>query len=385
MISSRRFSALSLAIGLLATGFLVPGFAATSQAAGADDQAAQNLRAPESAAASESAASGDLPPDAPADAVKTWEKANSDKRGTWTFLVENDVAAGTDRHYTNGLHLGWLSASGEAPTFVGEVASFLPFLLSPEGKKRIGYTIGQSMFTPSEISISEPQANDRPWAGWLYAGVALLSETPKTLESLELDIGVVGPAAQAEFVQSKWHHLIGATQPRGWNNQLDNEPAIVLIYEKKWREDVIRFAGPDSDYGIDVTPVLGGAIGNVFTYASAGLSLRIGENLPSDFGPPRIRPSLPGSGFFDLADRFGWYIFGSAEGRAVARNIFLDGNTFTDGPSVDKKPFVGDLQVGLAIMFDQVRVTLAQIYRTREFEGQNEPDRFATMSLSLKF
>ena len=308
-----------------------------------------------------------------------------DNRGTWTFLVENDMLAGTDHHYTNGLHLSWLSASDDAPAAAREAASSVPFLLAPEGKRRIGYNFGQSMFTPNDIKIREAQPKDRPWAGYLYGGVALLSETPRTLDTLEIDFGVVGPASFAEQTQKKWHELIGSPQPKGWNNQIKNEPTIAALYERKWRQEIWHFAGPDSGLGIDMTPLVGAALGNVFTYASTGLALRFGDDLPSDFGPPRVRPSLPGSGFFDLDDRFGWYVFTSAEGRAVAHNIFLDGNTFEDSASVDKLPFVADFQLGLAFMINSARVTITQVYRTREFRSQNEPDRFSAISLSFKF
>ena len=261
----------------------------------------------------------------------------------------------------------------------------MPFLLAPDGKRRIGINFGQSMFTPNDIKIREPQPDDRPWAGYLYGGVALLSETPHTLDALELDVGIVGPASFAEQTQKKWHELIGSPEPEGWNSQLKNEPTVALIYERKWRQEVWRFAGPESDLGVDITPHVGAALGNVFTYAATGVGLRIGDDLPADFGPPRIRPSLPGSAFFQLDDRFGWYLFATAEGRAVARNIFLDGNTFEDSASVDKLPFVADFQVGVAFMINEARVTIAQVYRTREFRSQNEPDRFGVVTLSLKF
>jgi len=37
------------------------------------------------------------------------------------------------------------------------------------------------------------------------------------------------------------------------------------------------------------------------------------------------------------------YLFAFVDGRAVGRDIFLDGNTFTDSHSVTRKTFVGDL------------------------------------------
>ena len=57
---------------------------------------------------------------------------------------------------------------------------------------------------------------------------------------------------------------------------------------------------------------------------------------------------MPGGGYFRRKKGFNWYLFAGLEGRAVFRNIFLDGNTFTDSHSVDSKHFVGDIQAGLA-------------------------------------
>ena len=82
---------------------------------------------------------------------------------------------------------------------------------------------------------------------------------------------------------------------------------------------------------------------------TGGLTLRLGEDLQRDFGPPRVRPALAGSGMFRPTGQFSWYVFGGAEGRVVARDIFLDGNTFRDSLSVDKKRFVADFQVGLVV------------------------------------
>ena len=309
-----------------------------------------------------------------------------DKRGTWSAVIENDkFISGTDRDYTTGTHFSYLSAPGELPNWANELAAKIP-LLASEGKRRIGYNIGQSIFTPEDTETSALVRDDRPYAGWLYGGVALLSEKPNTLDTLELDLGIVGPHAFGEQVQNNFHRLIGSPESNGWDNQLDDEPGVLLIYERKWRTPDWRFSDSNSRLGIDATPHVGATLGNVFTYAGAGLGIRIGQNLPSDFGPPRIRPGLPGAGFFDLqSGQTAWYFFASAEGRAVARNIFLDGNTFTDSHSVDKEPFVGDFQLGFAFMINSARITYAQVFRTKEYEGDEPFDSFGTLSLSLKF
>ena len=55
------------------------------------------------------------------------------------------------------------------------------------------------------------------------------------LDTLQLDLGVIGPAAGGEFVQNNFHRLIGVSPANGWANQLHNEPTIGLTFERRWR------------------------------------------------------------------------------------------------------------------------------------------------------
>ena len=306
-----------------------------------------------------------------------------DQRGSFSVLIENDALNGTDSHYTNGLKLSWVSAENDLPEFGHWLAKNLP-LLSKRGRKRIGYALGQNMYTPSNISIDTLQSDDRPYAGWLYGEVGIVSETGSRLDNATLSFGVVGPMSQAKNTQQVWHKLFDLNRPRGWAHQLDNEPTLNLTVERKWRN-----IWPHSSYlfGLDgdVTPHVGAALGNVFTHGAGGITLRIGQNLRNDFGPPRIRPSQPGSSHFTPWDDFGWYLFGGLEGRLVLRNMFLDGNTFSDSQSVDKKMMVGDAQLGVALVFSRFRLAFTQVFRSIEYEGQANADRFTAVSLTARF
>jgi lipid A 3-O-deacylase len=301
---------------------------------------------------------------------------------SFSILVENDVFTGTDRHYTNGFRASCLSAEGKMPGYGEWLGRNLP-MLAENGAKRMGFAIGQNIYTPENISISAPQPADRPWAGWLYGEVSVVSETRERLDTAALSLGVVGPWSGAEFTQRRWHELINVQDPKGWGNQLDNEPALNLTLDRQWR----YLALPNLlGLNADITPHVGGAVGNVMTHAAAGATFRFGEDLVDDFGgPPRIRPSLPGAAHFKPHDGFGWYVFAGFEGRAVARNIFLDGNTFGGGPSVDKKPLVGDAQTGVALVFPHFRITYTWVFRTKEFYGQDEGDLFGAVSLTARF
>jgi lipid A 3-O-deacylase len=306
-----------------------------------------------------------------------------------SIQFENDFfGGGTDRHFSHGTRIECLTSpiqwmtdvADKVPWFRSERARSNP---KDELKARASFSLGQNIYTPEDTAATQLLTEDRPYAGWLYMGFGLVAEQgTKRYDKLELEIGMVGPYSFAEDVQTFWHSLLGLQVPQGWDNQLENEPGAVLYYEQ-----TRRFERQNLGWGLDadVLPHFGGALGNVFTYGAVGITFRIGSGLEDDFGPPRIRPSLPGSAYFRPEKGFNGYLFAGLEGRAVLYNIFLDGNAFTDSHSVDKKPFVGDLQAGLVFQWNRFRITYTQIFRTKEFDGQDDGDIFGSVSLSYQF
>ena len=81
----------------------------------------------------------------------------------------------------------------------------------------------------------------------------------------------------------------------------------------------------------------------------------------------------------------GFHVFARADGRALAHNIFLDGNTFGDSPSVGHNVFVADLSTGFVLNWHNTKMSYAVVYRTREFNAQIAPQLFGTVSLNVTF
>lgn len=301
--------------------------------------------------------------------------------GTLNLVIENDKFSGTDRHYTNGLQLSYLSPKDDVPALLRAFARILPGV-SNDAALRAGFSVGHNIYTPQNTELTTPIPGDRPYAGWLYGGFAILAETEDNLSTWQLNAGVVGPSAQGEFVQNTFHDWIGVGQAKGWDNQLHDEAGVQLIYEHKWR-NLVEWGS--MGLGADLTPHAGASLGNVATYFNAGAMVRVGKDLRNDFGPPRIHPSLPGSAFFLPRSKWSWYLFGGVDGRAVAYNIFLDGNTDGDSLDVEKKNFVYDIQAGAAITIGRLYMAYTHVYRSREFDGQDRADRFGAISLSVNF
>lgn len=150
-----------------------------------------------------------------------------------------------------------------------------------------------------------------------------------------------------------------------------------LIYERKWRYST---GEARTGWGVDFIPRLGLVLGNVSTYANAGFEVRAGSRMPDNFGVNLIRPSSDSNA--RRRPSFDAFVFFLADGRGVARDITLDGNTFRDSPSVDRKIFVYDYAGGFSFGTRHWQVTYTQARRSKEFDLQDDPQDFGSLSLS---
>lgn len=311
------------------------------------------------------------------------------------LTTENDkYFAGTDRHYTNGLRLSFLGETrlDESPAFVRKVAGLVPTLHGRAAQLqtyKVGVALGQNIYTPTDIATASPRPGDRPYAGWLYGALTFQAQSTnaRLLRIVELAFGVVGPSALGRQAQNGFHTLIGVPHARGWAHQLHDEPGLILTWERRYRVGQIQL--PLAGLRSDLIVRGGVSLGNVRTNLATGFAVRLGWRLPSDFGADLIRPA---GGSLASAHRSSVYFFASTETRLVARDIFLDGNTWRASPSVPKRPVVADLNVGVVLRFPVagprlkgLQLAYTQNYRTKEFYGQPRRDVFGSIGLSFLF
>ena len=312
----------------------------------------------------------------------------------FTALEENDsLFFNSDKHYTQGLRfsdlIGGVPSSGSLWDDAFNLLNFGPFF-QQGGIRKTAILAGQSIFTPKNLSLKPPDPRDRPYAGWLYGGISMLQESRlaiadgSMLENFEVDFGMVGPGALGQLAQNTFHQFIGAQQAKGWSDQIQHEFGGMVSYERMWRLPLFG----DNGFGADIVPEAGVTAGNVFTYGDVGALLRIGRGLGADYGPVRVRPALSGTDYFDETklDGHGWYFFVGTQGRAVGRNIFLDGNTARTSRSVPKKNFVGDAEAGVSLLWSRsLRVDLSVTGRSQEFHGQHGDDDVCAAALTFSW
>jgi len=304
------------------------------------------------------------------------------KDRVFSLEIENDYSTDTDQYFTNGVRASVAFAETAQKPWMVRLADKIPFLTKGNADRVINLALGQNIYTPHDTDPFTLTMTDRPYAGWLYGEFGVEVQTLKSSEYFSLKVGIIGPASLAAPTQRSYHKLIGVSRPNGWDHQLKNEPGIVIGYQKVWKKPVDLGGG----FGFSSNPHVGVALGNVWTYAAMGLTLRFGQGLKDVNGPPpRISPAFPGSAYFKTTRKVVWYVFAGVEGRAVVRDIFLDGNTFTSSHSVSKKNLVADFHLGLVLIIDGIRISYTHVFRTREFHLQPAYHEYSAVNIAFRF
>ena len=318
--------------------------------------------------------------------------------GTITFYQENDIYAGTDRDYTNGIKLSWVSPDlmryrddPRLPAWSHSLIDAMPFSDEEDYLKTVSLSVGQNIYTPEDILSSDPVPGDRPYAGISYLAVGFQSRNHRVMNAWEYTLGIIGPHSYAEDVQKTVHRWTSSDFPNGWEHQIRDEFILNVLYDRKW-----RFAGGTGypDLGYDMIPHAGCSVGNALTAVNAGIQLRFGWNLPNDFGTLPIRPGSDTNAPLDSGDPrfrggsrgFSIHAFVSADVYAKLWDITLDGNFFrSGGPSVDKEPFTAQYAVGLGMIAGRFKITYAYVTGAREYETQEDRQAYGTITVSYTF
>ena len=317
------------------------------------------------------------------------------ERRTFIAYFENDLFADSDEHYTNAVKFTYISKdldhyrNSSLPGWAVDILEAIPKLGNADDIHNVGFSLGQDIYTPEDTQATELQPQDRPYAGWLYFSVALHAKNATRLDTFELTGGMVGPSSLGEQSQNTVHEVRHIPTAKGWDNQLHDEPGAMASWLRTWRVD----PDPLGRWGLewDHLAHAGATLGNVLTFANAGGEVRLGHNLPHDFGTNMIRPggasappAVPGDPW--VRGETGWHLFLGSDLRAVGHNIFLDGNTWEGSPTkATRLPLVADVYTGAAYLWDRYKLTYTHCWRTDEYKGQHGGQFFGSLALSVSF
>jgi lipid A 3-O-deacylase len=312
--------------------------------------------------------------------------AGAQTGATFTLQQENDsYFSGTDRGYTNGTRLLWTwtpVAGSRAERITALLCRGEP---GDRCNRQVSAGLGQTMYTPTNLATRAPIVGDRPYGGWLFGTMMFDATRLKTNDHVELYLGVIGSHAFAEQAQVFIHRHITpqATDPRGWNNQIGEWPAVLATYERS-----VKIFPRRTSSGVDwfdVTPALGASAGNVFVNGSATATVRLGYDLPQRFVRPiravpfslrapvssdaRVAAVAPTVRNWDA------HVFVVGNVAYVARNIFLDAEDTTY--RIEREPNVREYRAGGTVRVGRFRIAYQHTWRSSEFTAQLRRPRSA--------
>ena len=316
-----------------------------------------------------------------ADDRRTGEPTSASRPVAVSYHQENDSPwlnqiDQTDRYYTHGIAV----SVTHRPQWGDRLSERLPFGRDA-GRSGVGYVLAHEMYTPDDLRADGVVENDRPYAGYAYFGVAHHRASQHALDQLQLDLGFVGPITQAGEIQTRSHEMWGGRNPRGWDNQLADEPTLQL-----WLRRVGRFAlGREHGFGLQLLPSAELAVGSVRLHLELAAVLRVGMNLPADFGTSQL--GSPRSPIAEPRAGPAVFVFGGARGRAVAHNMLISGNNIRSSHGRPISRAVGRVQAGLGATLRIRSWSLEAVYSqtvvSEQFQGQDGGHRYGSAVFSI--
>lgn len=178
---------------------------------------------------------------------------------------DNDFFTATDIYYTQGYTIEvvspWLRHN--------PVNYILPSLNKNED--RYGLAFEQTGFIPTSITDDQIRFGDRPYAATIALKSFKISTDTlaKSRLSTSLTLGMIGPAAFGDEMQTGIHKLIDDDLPQGWQYQVKND--VIFDYEAAYEFQLVRV----KNY-VAVTSASKVRLGTLNTHLATGFTVTAG-------------------------------------------------------------------------------------------------------------
>ncbi|WP_121665701.1 lipid A deacylase LpxR family protein [Mesonia aquimarina] len=267
---------------------------------------------------------------------------------------DNDYFTAQDQNYTQGYAFELV-----LPVLAKNPVNYLFFDLAEDSKKQYGLALEHIGFTPEDYGSPEIQFGDRPFAAAIYLkSFTIETNTEKSFRfSSSISLGVIGPAAFGEEMQTNIHEATGNTIPIGWRNQIEND--LVLNYEVSFEKKLYSLK---NNFLINSSSSV--QIGSLFTNANLGLQTQIGL-FDSPFTSVKKK------------NKFQIYFYTQALVNAIVYDATLQGGLFTsDSPYVIESSavsrLVGEVNYGIVMKTGRFYLEYTRTHLTKEFKTGSE-------------
>ncbi|RZL13649.1 MAG: lipid A deacylase LpxR family protein [Pedobacter sp.] len=287
------------------------------------------------------------------------------------FKSENDsyLAQGSDRYYTNGLFINFRRAFDQTKLKAGLE------------KKIYEISIGQKIYNPISGYAPNPSTQNRPFAGYLYAGGALSwFKSNESALRVSAELGTVGPSSLAKDGQELLHNTVGFYELAGWEYQIRDEVSVNLSVQ--YTKLIHRLV----DNAADISFEGYANAGTTYNGAGAGLLLRAGS-INQLFNSSYLNASVGNNAKTRSLVPKEIFFYAKPQLNFVAYDATVQGSIFKNNSPVtfDVKPIVFAQQLGFNYSSQRFTIDLGVIFKTKEIESNARAHQWGAISMNYRF
>lgn len=224
-----------------------------------------------------------------------------------------------------------------------------------DGETKFGMSLEHNAYTPIHYEYYDVQQGDRPFAASFFLNMFTMNTNAERKQRINtrLSIGVIGPAAFGNGMQTYIHKITHNVAPLGWHNQIQND--IVLNYEMAFQKQILEIPNLLVLTGDGLARV-----GTLSTKANVGITLMAGY-----FNSPFASLNIKGR-------KIQFYAYDHPEINVVGYDATLQGGLFNHSsvytvPASEISRFVFVNNWGLVMKAGRFYLEYYQSYMTKEF------------------
>ncbi|MBQ4613910.1 MAG: lipid A deacylase LpxR family protein [Akkermansia sp.] len=281
------------------------------------------------------------------------------------IVAENDSGFGRDGNYTSGVRIDYTRdlANGNA----------------------WGLSLTQNIYTPETHTYGNVPGQ-QSYAGIMALGAGYLFRGENMGCSTELQLGCTGNPSLARYTQNGLHDAFGMDSWDGWAAQVPAEAVVQLTSRQDFRLRFLECHTPGG-WQTDALFYTREDVGTAMISAGAGLTFRIGRNLPptgellgnqragfalSTIRRPEYRP-----------DTLSYFFVASFYTAYVARDFSIDGGVVHHfNQTCSRVPWQTETRVGLGASYKGIDYFLGALFYSDRYRTQDWQGRVGTFSIT---
>lgn len=281
------------------------------------------------------------------------------------YHYDNDYFTKTDEYYSQGITIEYVHPA--IRKFPLTKLLWAPF----KTQSQYGITFNLFGYTPTSIASDDILYGDRPFNANI--ALALFAVQPDDLNKQQiaasLTLGVMGPAALGEQIQTNIHRWLKNPLPHGWQHQIKND--VIVNYQLQYEKQLFR-AGRSFLFN-STSEIRAGTLNN---------KINTGFNFMA--GRFNKRYLSAGTG----KRKAEYYFYGQGRVNAIGYDASMQGGLFSRkspytiaANDVSRITFRAD--AGVVVNINKLLLTYTQSFLTKEFRtGKNH--RWGGVSIGFK-